>query len=152
MIHQPLSPSLSLSLCLSVCLSFSPSPPPPTLSLPPSPPPLSLSLSLSVSLVLHFSMLLSYLIQVGEFLDMWQLPSTGQLSLPLLHKLKALSGVTSEYSQSRKLTERKGIMYILTMYMYMYMYLHMYMYMHVCVGFLQCGRGWICWASHPTIT
>ena len=52
------------------------------------------------------------LIQVAEFLEMWQLPSTGQLSLPLLHKLKALSGVTSEPSLSRKLADRKG-MYVL---------------------------------------
>ena len=49
------------------------------------------------------------LIQVAEFLEMWQLPSTGQLSLPLLHKLKALSGVTSEPSLSRKLADRKGM-------------------------------------------
>ena len=49
------------------------------------------------------------MIQVAEFLEMWQLPSTGQLSLPLLHKLKALSGITSEPSASRKLADRKGI-------------------------------------------
>ena len=42
---------------------------------------------------------------------MWQLPSTGQLSLPLLHKLKALSGITTEPSQSRKLVDRKGIIF-----------------------------------------
>ena len=48
------------------------------------------------------------MIQVAEFLEMWQLPSTGQLSLPLLHKLKGLSGITSEPSASRKLADRKG--------------------------------------------
>lgn len=50
----------------------------------------------------------SILHQVAEFLEVWQVPSTGQLSLPLLHKLKALSGVTNEHSRSRRLVDRKG--------------------------------------------